>query len=175
MRLFPLALAILLVAGISGCSTYSVEGRYSYDSATDFSVIKSFAWKNVDEDTFPTPENNAHFRSAMASALSAKGFTENQENPDFVIGTEPVKSYREMFKLYEGGEVEFEHKILRVNFIHPSSGTHIYEGVASAYNNPDWSQEEINAEIDEAVEVILRKFPPDNQADPVELLISGTR
>jgi hypothetical protein len=160
MRLFSLTLALLLVIGTSGCALYSVEGRYSYDSATDFSVIKSFAWKNVDEDTFATPKNNAHFRIAMASALSAKGFTENQESPDFVIGTEPVKSYREMFKLYEGGEVEFEHKILRVNFIHPSSGKHIYEGVASAYNNPDWSQEEINAIIDEVVEVVLRQFPP---------------
>ena len=163
MKLFPLTLALLLVAGISGCSTYSVEGRYSYDSATDFSVIKSFAWKSANEASFATPENNAHFRSAMASALSAKGFTENQESPDFVIGTEPVKSYREMFDLYEGGEVEFEHKILRVNFIHPSSNTHIYEGVASAYNNPDWSQEEMNAKIDEAVEVILRQFPPGKQ------------
>jgi hypothetical protein len=160
MRLFSLTLALLLVIGTSGCALYSVEGRYSYDSATDFSVIKSFAWKNVDEDAFATPKNNAHFRIAMASALSAKGFTENQESPDFVIGTEPVKSYREMFKLYEGGEVEFEHKILRVNFIQPSSGKHIYEGVASAYNNPDWSQEEINAIIDEVVEVVLRQFPP---------------
>ena len=175
MKLIPLTLALLLVVGISGCSTYSVEGRYSYDSATDFSVIKSFAWKSANEASFATPENNAHFRSSMASALSAKGFTENQESPDFVIATVPIKDYREDYELYGYGKVAFEHKILRVSFVDPSSGRHIYEGVASAYNNPDWSQEEINAVIDKAVEVILSKFPPDNQADPVELLISGTR
>lgn len=160
MRLIRLTLAILFVAGIAGCTLYTMEGRYSYDSTTNFSAVKSFAWRDVEEHALRTPENNAYFRRAMASALSAKGFTENPESPDFVIAADPIKSYKEKYKLYDGGEVGFEQEILRVNFIDPSSGRHIYEGVASAYNNPDWSQEEINAKIVEAVEVILRQFPP---------------
>lgn len=160
MKLIRLTLAILFVAGISGCSTYSMEGRYTYSSATDFSAIKSFAWKNVEESTFATPENNTHFRIAMASALAAKGITENPENPDFVIDTHPVNTYREKYEVYGYGELDLAKKILRINFIQPSSGAHIYESVASAYNDPSWSQEEKNAKIDEAVEVILRQFPP---------------
>ena len=160
MKLSQLVLLIILAAYLPGCSTFAVEGRYSYDSATDHSALKSFALLTVDDSTFSTPEGTAHYRSAMVDALSAKGFTEDPENPDFLIETIPVATYREEYvSLY--GKIDFSKSRLRVNFLNPSPGAHhVFEGVAEAFYEASWSQKEKNLVIDKAIEVLLRGFPP---------------
>ena len=87
----------MLSVGLSGCSVYSVEGRYSYDSTINYSAMKEFVLLDVDDSAFSTPESTAHYRRAIVSALTAKGLTENKENPDFAIKTHPVGTYREEY------------------------------------------------------------------------------
>jgi hypothetical protein len=163
MKTFQFMLAVILVAGLSGCASPSpsaVGGRYSYSTAVDYSVLKSFVLLPVEGGTFSTPESTAHFRKVMVSGLSAKGFTENPTNPDFVIKTIPVASYREEYVSIHGGLLAFPKAMLRVTFVNPSSGVHIYEGAADAHFDAAWSQEDKNGIIDAAVEVILKGFPP---------------
>ena len=152
-------LFLMLSVGLSGCSVYSVEGRYSYDSAIDYSAMKEFVLLDVDDSAFSTPESTAHYRSTIVSALAAKGFTENRENPDFAIKTHPVGTYREEY-ISVHGNIDFPKAMLRVNFLRPSSGAHIFEGVAEAHFDESMSQQDKNATIDEAVKVILTGFPP---------------
>ena len=159
MKIPQYMLWLILAVGLSGCSTYSVEGRYSYDSAIDYSAMKSFLLLAVDDSAFSTPESTAHYRKAIVSGLTAKGLTENTENPDFEIRTHPVGTYREKYiTIY--GDIDFPKAMLRVNFVHPSSGVVVFEGVADAHFDETMSQEDKNAIIDEAVEVILTGFPP---------------
>ena len=160
MRLTQLVLLGILALGLSGCSTFSVEGRYSYNNATDYSTLKSFTLLTVDDSTFSTPDGAVHYRSAMINALSAKGFTENTENPDFLIETVPVAAYVEEYvSIY--GKIDFSKSRLRVNFLHPTPGEHhIFEAVAEAFLEASWSQEEKNSGIDEAIRVLLKEFPP---------------
>jgi hypothetical protein len=153
-----LATTIFLAACLLGCAPIPVEGRYSYESNTDFSKFRSFAFADLSDDIFSTPESTARFRTAMVSALSAKGFTENPENPDFLIMAAPVSTYREMYAL--AGNIEIPKAMLRVSFRRPSGGLNIYEGAAYAYYEHTWSQEEKNSTVDEAVRVIVAKFPP---------------
>ena len=54
----------------------------------------------------------------------------------------------------------FPKAMLRVTFVNPSSGVHIYEGAADAHFDAAWSQEDKNGIIDAAVELILKGFPP---------------
>jgi hypothetical protein len=152
------ATAIVLTAGLLGCAPIPVEGRYSWDSHTDFSEFKTFAFGNVAVDVFSTPESTTRFRTAMASALIAKGFLPNKEKPDFLINALPVSTYREMYTL--AGNIEIPKAMLRVSFRRPSGGLNIYEGAAYAYYEHTWSQEEKNAIVDEAVRVIVAGFPP---------------
>jgi hypothetical protein len=159
MKISQCILLLILSVGLSGCSVYSVEGRYSYDSAIDYSAMKYFVLLDVDDSAFSTPESTAHYRRAIVSALTAKGLTENRENPDFAVKTQPVGTYREEYVTIHG-DIDFPKAILRVNFLHPSSGAHIFEGVADAHFDESMSQEDKNATIDEAVEVILTGFPP---------------
>jgi hypothetical protein len=153
------AIAIVLTACLLGCAPIPVEGRYSYNTTTDFSEFKSFALLDMDEDIFSTPEGTAHFRKAFIRTLSEKGFTENTDNPDFLIYVAPVSTYREMYAL--AGNIEIPKAMLRVSFDRASGGVNIYEGAAFAYYEPSWSQEEKNSTIDEAIRVILAEFPPD--------------
>ena len=121
--------------------------------------MKEFVLLDVDDSAFSTPESTAHYRSTIVSALAAKGFTENRENPDFAIKTHPVGTYREEY-ISVHGNIDFPKAMLRVNFLRPSSGAHIFEGVAEAHFDESMSQQDKNATIDEAVKVILTGFPP---------------
>ena len=83
MKLSCLSLISVLFASLSGCSSYAIEGRYSNLSDINYSDIKSFLLLPVDDSDFSTPQSTAHYRKAMVDALTAKGFTENPENPDW--------------------------------------------------------------------------------------------
>ena len=120
-----LATKIIVAACLLGCAPIPVDGRYSWDRRTDFSEFKTFAIPEVSEDIFSTPESSARFRTAMVSALVAKGFTENPENPDFLVRAAPVDTYREMYAL--AGNIEIPKAMLRVTFFRPSGGYNIYE------------------------------------------------
>ena len=158
MKFSHIVLLGILAAGLSSCSTFVVEGRYSYDSAIDHSALKSFALLPVDDSTFSTPESTARFRIAMVRALSAKGFIENPGNPDFLVRAAPVETYREMYAL--SGDIVIPTAMLHVSFVRPSDGKRVYEASAYAYYEPSWSQEDKNSIVDDAVEVIVAEFPP---------------
>jgi hypothetical protein len=153
-----LATTIIVATGLLGCAPIPVEGRYSYQSTTDFSKLRTFSFAELDDNIFSTPESTARFRAAMVSGLTAKGFTENPENPDFRILAAPVSSYREMYAL--AGNIEIPKAMLRVSFVGASGGVNLYEGAAYAYYEHSWSQDEKNSTVDEAVRVILAEFPP---------------
>jgi hypothetical protein len=153
-----LATKVIAAACLLGCAPIPIEGRYSYETATDFSKFESFALADIDEGVFSTPESTSRFRIAIVRALTAKGFTENPENPDFLIVAFPVETYMEMYVL--AGNVTIPTGMLRVSFLRPSGGRHIYEAAAYAYYEPSWSQEDKNSIVDEAVRVIVAKFPP---------------
>jgi len=153
--------AILVTAGLIGCMGIPVEGRYSYLRGTDFSELNSFALLETPTGVFSTPESTERYRTGMVRALSSKGFTENKENPDFVIRTAPVETYREVYTL--SGNIVIPTAMLRVTFEVPNHGDEsysVYEAAAYAYYQASWSQEEKDTAVDDAIAVILKSFPP---------------
>ena len=153
-----LATAIIVAACLLGCSTTpSVNGRYSYLRSTDFSKLKSFR-VDVSEGVFSTPESGAHFREVMTRALSAKGLTEDPENPDFLVVVPPVETYVEEY--WYAGNIQLPMGLVRVSFVPTSGGPHLYEAVANSYFEPDFTQEHKNSILDETVRVLLMEFPP---------------
>jgi hypothetical protein len=159
MKISQCMLLLIFAIGLSGCSSYAIEGRYSYDSNIVYSNIKSFVLLPVDDNAFSTPESIAHYRKIIVKSLEEKGLVENSESPDFEIITHPIGSYREEYvTIY--GNIDFPKIWLRVTFVDPSSGANIFEGVADAHFDESMSQAEKNALLDESVKVILTGFPP---------------
>ena len=68
----------------------------------------------------------------MDELLTAKGLKLNPENPDFLIFTPSVETYREGYQSVYGA-VDFSKAMLRISFVHPSSKVSIYEAAAAAY------------------------------------------
>jgi hypothetical protein len=162
MKLSRCVLLLMLAVGLSGCSTYSVEGRYSYDSAINYSDMKSFVLLPVDDSAFSTPESTAHYRKEIVRALKEKGLTENSENPDFEIETHPIGTYREEYVTIHGN-IDFPKALLRVNFLRPTSGAVVFEGVADVHFDEGMSQVDKNVLLDETIKVILTGFPPNQR------------
>jgi len=158
MKLFHFMLALVIATVLSGC--YSISARHSYDSATDFSSLNSYAWESVDQASFSTPESAEYYQSAMDDVLAEKGFNLNPANPDFVIYTAPIDTYREKYTTLNG-TVHFPKAVLRISFKPPSfPNVHLYEGAAEAYIDENATQSDKNSTLDRAIEAILEDFPP---------------
>jgi hypothetical protein len=157
MKLSHLVLALMLATGLSGC--YSIDARHSYDSTTDFSGLKSYAWVPLEHGIFSTPASAEHYQSTMENILGTKGINLNPEAPDFLISTHFVGTYVEKYKSY-AGNVEFPKAMIRINLLNPSSNEVFYESAAFAYMEENAEQETKNAIIDKAVEALLSEFPP---------------
>lgn len=160
MKIFLLILASIFTSGLYGCvNSFVVEGRYGYSTEVDYSKLKTFSFLPFDEGMFSTPESAAQYRKNMVSELSAKGFTENAQNPDFVIDTVSVRTYREEYVSYYGN-LESQEAMWRINFTNPSTGVAIYEASAKADFEADWPQKDKNKVVENAAKVIVNGFPP---------------
>lgn len=158
MKIFSLILTTIFASGLFGCAS-AVEGRYGYRTEADYSRLNTFALLPFDEGKFSSPESAAHYRENMVSELSAKGFTENPENPDFLIDTVSVRTYTEHYvDIY--GDLESQEAMWRINFTDPSTGESIYEAAAKADFEASLPQEDKNKLIEKAVKVIVNGFPP---------------
>jgi hypothetical protein len=158
MKSLQFILVLVIAAVLSGC--YSISARYSFDSETDFSRLNSYAWAPLQENTFSTPESAEHYHNAMDDMLTAKGFKLDPENPDFLILTPPVHTYKEGYQSIMYGVVDFSKAMVRISFVNPSSKVSIYEAAAAASIDEDATQRVKNSTIDQAVEALLEEFPP---------------
>ena len=157
--LYRLILTLMLVAGLSGCATTTIQSRHSYDSKTDFSGLNSYAWVPGDEASFSTSESAKHFHGAMDKTLAEKGLDLTPDAPDFLIRTHRVGSYVEVYKTY-AGNIDVPKEMLRINFLNPASNEVIYESAASAIFDMDSDQAAKNVILDKAAEALLSDFPP---------------
>jgi hypothetical protein len=82
-RLFAPVISLLLLLLVTGCSSISVS--HSFDPEAEFSTLKSFDWM-ANPDAKPenalTVKNIQH---SLKTQLAAKGITEQQGSPDFLI------------------------------------------------------------------------------------------
>jgi hypothetical protein len=150
---------MLLTISVVLCGCFPIAARYSFDSETDFSGLKSYSWGSMEQETFSTAESTAHFIKAMNNALAEKGFVLDVENPDFIIITARVETYKEGYMTLNGN-VNFPKAVIRVNFNDTSTNEGIYEAAADAYVSETADQDSKNALVDKAANVLLQEFPP---------------
>ena len=137
----PLA---ILIAG--GCGTTI---NHTYDPATNFGPLKSYAWAPRSPIYSQNNLVEANVQSVADPILEKKGFTKATANPDLVIA---VKLDNYPYGSAEG----YELRTLDLNVYRADGQTLIWRGTASGSISTDAASGDLNS----AVQGILAAFPP---------------
>ena len=163
-----IVLTVITMVALAGCSTMSAQS--DYDPGYDFSKLKTYSW-------IPNPQLaqsdelfDKNFRGSMDKQLAAKGFSQTDSNPDFKVAYHgdvqskvDVTNWGYRYPGWYGGvEVyQYEEGTLIVDFVDAASGELIYRSTIKAEIDRRSSDfERRQKRINEAVEKILKDFPP---------------
>jgi hypothetical protein len=164
MRLLPL---LFLFA----CS--SVSTNYDYDTAYDFSKLKSYRWAKVAGRVEANPLIVQRVGAAVEAQLKAKGYVAAGGEPDFLVAphvgrqsriqvTDWGYGYGPHAGWYGGGVdvYQYEEGSLIVDIVDARTKQLKWRGTATSIVDPDATPEERTQRINEAVAKIFEKFPP---------------
>jgi hypothetical protein len=175
-------LLLAVSAGLlAGCSSVSVSR--DYDTAADFSTLKTFTWQHAEQPKTGDPriDNDLHderIRKAVDNALSARGFQPtDRADADLLVayfveykrklssGSVSVSAGRRSYGRYGGvgyntGISEYDQAILTIDIIDPAAEKMIWRGVGSRSAYDGSSPGKMTEIVNESVSKILKKFPP---------------
>jgi len=178
-------LTILLAAVLAGCGptiSYDVKVKHNILVETDYSRLRTYQWVPLSQ-TVNTAEIKrdtlASLKIAFTDAFNAKGYERVESNPDFVValyvmsGGKIISSdwgYNYGWDKRSWGDYRMEQRVsakevsegsLVLDILDGPSGDLIWSASASAVLKPGASGTDRNKKIDEAVEKLLAKFPPE--------------
>jgi len=158
---------------IAGCSAvYDVQ--HDYDKNVDFSGIETYDWMTIPEKAGMDSLVVQRVQKAVNAQLQAKGYRMTPDNPDFFIaehlgskekvqienwgyGYGPYGSYWGANRV---SVYQYEEGSLILDFVDAKSKKMIWRGVAKAEIDSVDTPEKSEKLINEAVQKILEKFPP---------------
>jgi len=157
---------LTLCLATAGCSTLGRsmdEVPYDYNVTTDFSSLKTYDWHPTSGGNNLNDLTAARIKSAVESELQAKGIEYASVSPDFLIIVYGGNS-REYTTQWRGWDEDlwFEQGRLKLAFFDTKSNEVFWwaETRADVFYNMD--PEYKNKIVDDAVNRILGKFPPDS-------------
>jgi len=169
------ATAVLLILGFAGCSSMRINA--DYDTTVDFSTLKTYSWmeRQRGDAEDPLMDNTlleARVRAAVARELSAKGFPKvAAEEADFLVTYHVAREER--FQLSTTGGPgwgwgsttthvhQYEEGTLILDIVSPQANMLLWRGTATAQIIESASPSRREKQINEAVEQILKRFPPE--------------
>jgi hypothetical protein len=151
----------LIVFAISCSTVYHVS--YDYDRGTDFAKLKTYSWLPLKPEDQISESHEGRIQIAVNNHLASKGYKLVSKNPDFSIvakvGTKDEYWYGSGYYGYR-----YAHKIeagtLLLDFVIPREYRLIWRGEAAAVLDYSYSSEKLDKLVSEAVEKILKEFPP---------------
>jgi uncharacterized protein DUF4136 len=163
------------VLAVSACS--SITTSADYDRAVDFSKYKTYAWKDVDATQNALLENR--IKSAVDSALAAKGLQKVSDNPDLWVVAHPRLTKETQINTYNtgwgygwgwrggygGGTTtstvsEIPVGNLVVDLVDANKKQLVWRGTASKTIDPSSTPEQKQKNVDEAVTKMFEPYPP---------------
>lgn len=166
---------------ITGCSSVSVT--HDYDSSTDFTALKTYAWQHETQPKTGNPriDNDLvddRVRNAVDSVLAEKGFVRGQEaDADFLV------AYFVQYKQRIGGSSvsfgigagrydryggvgyntsisDYDEGWLTIDVIDRESEKMIWRGIGIRATYESSNPKKVSKIINNAVARILKDFPP---------------
>lgn len=162
MRNASVFLVSWLIVLIISCSTvYHVS--YDYDRGTDFTKLKTYSWLPLKPEDQTSESNEGRIQAAVNNQLGSKGYKLVSQNPDFsIVAKVATKDEYWYGSGYYG--YRYSHKIkagtLLLDFVIPREYRLIWRGEAVAFLDYSYSSEKLDKLVSEAVEKILKEFPP---------------
>lgn len=171
MKLFKLLSISIVLLLFNSCAT--VQVKTDYDTHTDFSKIKSFAFykKGIDKAKISDLDKR-RILHAIASELEAKGLVLS-DNPDMLVSifTKSRKKqdvyysgywYPSYYGNYWGTHVSnYTEGTLLIDFIDTKGKKLLWQGVGKGYLNTSGNVERKEARINEFVKEMMAKYPPE--------------
>ena len=161
---------LFLMGFVVSCSTiYGV--KYDYDKQVNFGSLKTYDWMTVPDKADIDSLNVERVKKAVNAELQAKGYMMTSNNPDFLIA-EHMRSkdkiqvedwgygYSRHGRYRRSSSYQYEEGSLILDFIDARSKEMIWRGVAKAVVDNVDTPEKTEKIINEAVQEILKNFPP---------------
>ena len=160
---------------LSACSGISTTS--DYDPAVDFTKYSTYVWLDTEGDDIDAI-TDARVRSSIDGALLARGFQKGGDDADLAVGYQGTSSERRSYNTVNTGwggygwggyggmgmsttyENVWEEGTLIVGMFDVESKNLIWTGTATAAIDPGRSPEQRQQLIDDAVDKMLRDFPP---------------
>jgi len=177
MRLIKSLCMLVLLVAVAGCSTvYDVQ--FDYNTKTDFANLKTYNWLAVPDKADIDSLDAMRVQKAVNTEMQAKGLRLTSGIPDFLIaehlGKKDKVSVRDWGYDYgpnagywggywgPGGVSTFQYEegSLILDFVDPQTKQLIWRGSAKAEVDDVRTPEKREALINEAVQKILKNFPP---------------
>jgi len=155
---------------LSSCATVSV--KTDYDSKTDFTKFKTFAFykKGIDKAKISDIDKRRILR-AIETQLKAKGMKVSN-NPDVLVSiftksTKEVDIYKHNYwypsyysPYYRNHISEYTQGTLLIDIIDAKGKTLLWQGVGKGSLNTSGNVEKKEARINQFVAEIMEKYPP---------------
>jgi hypothetical protein len=182
MKRLSLLFAFLAMTAVLGCSSITVN--YDYDKKADLTSFKTYAWlpdpatpsKNVKDELARNSLVDQRVKNAVNRGLAEKGFRQDAKKPDFLVsyhtGVEDKVNVADWGYNYSWGYPywgptgrnisvhQYKEGTLILDFISPKNLTLVWRGIAQAVLPTRETPEKSEKLINEAVDKILKGFPP---------------
>jgi len=182
-RIVRFSFGMLALCTLLGCASSSVPKPQSVTSAdADFSTYDTFGWQTADgeaSDKPPLTIVDSNVQAAIRAQLLARGYVENNDNPDFRVSYETRTYYVEKKKNpvsigfgvgtfggnvgssvgasvpVGGGSEENAQEQLMIRALQPQSGKELWVGTSTSENKQGFDA----AAVNKAVAATMEGFP----------------
>ena len=164
------AACLLLMAG----SVTAQDVKYNFMPGTDFSKFHTYKWVVVPNATYPNQIVDTQIKDAINSQLSAKGLTStDSDKADLYVAYQTSVDQQKQWNAYGmGGGWRFgggmasatsstiDVGTLVVDMYDPSTKQLVWTGRATKTLNPSSNQEKNQKNLNNAMEKLLKNYPP---------------
>ena len=162
----------------AGCSSVSVS--HDFDSQVNFADLRTYSWMPAPESPSESTQRELQQNSliegrvkrAVNEHLAAKGLIQTRQDPDFLVAFHTgvqdktdIQSWGYGYGYWGMGgggvsTIHYQEGTLILDFIDPKTDNLIWRGVGKKVVSERTTPQKSEKEISNAVEKILKKFPP---------------
>jgi hypothetical protein len=163
------AVPLLLLFAVSCSPIYDVS--YDYDSEADLTGLRTYDWLPIPPKVEADDLVVGRVKRATNAELEEKGFRMAPDDPDFLIamhvGSEEKVTYKDWGYTYGGywrrggrSKYKYQEGTLVLDFVDVKSNQLIWRGQAKGFLDRKSTPEKEDRLVNEAVQKILKNFPP---------------
>jgi hypothetical protein len=165
-------LTCFLAIATAACSSLSTG--FDYDTSADFSALSAYGWIEDEGSSQAMSLALQRARTAVDAELGARGYRLDPQAPDFLVSVHVTSqervqvtdwgySYGRHGAWYGSRDLDvytYDEGSLVIDVVDPTRRALIWRGTASRVVEPDWSPDEREKVVREAVQALLEDFPP---------------